>query len=268
MTSTPPIVEPTAESITGPPPELQLLFQDSHLLAVAKPSGLAVHRGWCRDPITALPLARRLAGQRVHPVHRLDRPTSGVLLFALDPETTRRVQRAFQEGHVSKRYVALVRGVPPEAGVIDHPVPRTPRGERVDAVTEFRRLGVFERYSLVEARPRTGRLHQIRRHLKHLTHPLVGDVNYGKGDINRLFRQRFGLHRLALHAFELSLPHPYTERPLRLYAPLPEDLAGPLRGMGLAGCVPPARPTLETANAAGAELAVEVEEAPAQPPRD
>ncbi|MEM9293395.1 MAG: pseudouridine synthase [Acidobacteriota bacterium] len=214
-------------------PELLLLYRDKHLLAVSKPSGLAVHRGWSQDRITALPLARRMAGCRVHPIHRLDRPTSGVLLFALDQETTRRVQRSFEAAEVTKRYLALVRGIPPQQGVIDHPVPRTPRGERVPAITEFRRLGSFERFSLVEARPRTGRLHQIRRHLKHLTHPLVGDVRYGKGDINRHFRQRFGLHRLALHALELSLPHPYGGDFLSLRAPLPEDLEGPLRAMGL-----------------------------------
>ena len=82
------------------------------------------------------------------------------------------------------------------------------------AVTEFRRLAVFERYALVEARPRTGRRHQIRRHFKHLSHPLIGDVRYGKGEHNRLFRERFGLHRLALHALELAFDHPETGEPL------------------------------------------------------
>ncbi|MDP9120657.1 MAG: pseudouridine synthase, partial [Acidobacteriota bacterium] len=119
------------------------------------------------------------------------------------------------------------------AGVIDHPIPRRPDGPRVAAVTEFRRLATFERYSLVEALPRTGRLHQIRRHFKHLSHPLIGDVRYGKGEHNRLFRSRFGLHRLALHALELAFEHPVERVPLRLVAPLPEDLAGPLRAMGL-----------------------------------
>ena len=90
-------------------------------------------------------------------------------------------------------------------------------------------LGTFERYSLLEVIPRTGRLHQIRRHLKHISHPLIGDVRYGKGEHNRLFRERFGLHRLALHAVELELARPA----IRLVAPVPEDLAGPLRAMGL-----------------------------------
>ena len=103
----------------------------------------------------------------------------------------------------------------------------------MDAVTDFKRLFSIERYSLVEARPRTGRLHQIRRHLKHITHPLIGDVKYGKGDQNRMFRERFGLNRLALHALTIEFDHPNDDRRLSLSAPLPEDLAQPLRQMGI-----------------------------------
>jgi tRNA pseudouridine65 synthase len=210
-----------------------VLYRDPWLIAVGKPSGLAVHRGWAEDRVVALTLVRDLAGRHVHPVHRLDRATSGVLLLAFTPETTRRFQAELEAGRVEKRYLALVRGVPPEAGVIDHPVPRSPGGPRVPAVTEFRRLGVFERYALMEVVPRTGRLHQIRRHFKHISHPLIGDVRYGKGEHNRLFRERFGLHRLALHALELAFLHPEEARPMRIGAPVPEDLAGPLRAMGL-----------------------------------
>jgi tRNA pseudouridine65 synthase len=216
-----------------PLPDLPVLYQDGGLLAVAKPAGLAVHRGAARDRTVALQLVRDRAGRHVHAVHRLDRATSGVLLFALDPTTARRLQERFEAGVVAKRYLALVRGVPPETGVIDHPIPRDVDGPRVPAVTEFRRLATFERYALVEARPRTGRRHQIRRHFKHLSHPLIGDVRYGKGEHNRLFRDRFGLHRLALHALELAFDHPQTGEALRIVAPVPEDLAGPLRAMGM-----------------------------------
>ncbi len=213
---------------------LPLLYQDDFLAVVCKPSGLAVHRGWAQDPTYAMTEVRDLLGRRVYPVHRLDRATSGVLIFALDRETARLVQEQFQDGRVEKRYLALVRGIPPESGAIDHPVKRTLRGkERTPAVTEFRRLGTFERFSLMEARPRTGKLHQIRRHFKHLSHPLVGDVRYGKGPINRAFRERFGLHRLALHALEMRLQHPHDGRDLRWLAEVPEDLAGPLAAMGL-----------------------------------
>jgi tRNA pseudouridine65 synthase len=212
---------------------LSILHHDEVLLAVNKPSGMAVHRGWSREREPALQRARDLAGRRVHLVHRLDRGTSGALLFAFDPEITRRMQERFETGEVTKRYIALVRGMVPESGVIDHPVPRAPEGPRVPAVTEYRRLATFERYSLVEALPRTGRLHQIRRHFKHISHPVIGDVRYGKGEHNRLFRERFGLHRLALHALELAFDHPKTGERLRIVAPVPEDLAGPLRAMGM-----------------------------------
>lgn len=215
-------------------PDLPLLYQDDALVAVSKPSGLAVHRGLARDRVVAMGLVRDRLGRRVFPVHRLDRPTSGALLFALDPVTARSLAGAFEAGAVAKRYLALVRGIAPGEAVIDHPVQRRPDGPRVPAVTEIRRLAVWERYSLVEAVPRTGRLHQIRRHLKHLSLPLIGDVKYGKGEHNRLFRERFGLHRLALHALELRLAHPGTGEPLEIVAPVPDDLAGVLRALGMA----------------------------------
>jgi tRNA pseudouridine65 synthase len=213
--------------------DLPLLFRDDLLVVVGKPAGMAVHRGLSRDRIVVLQTLRDVLDRRVYPVHRLDRATSGALLLALDAGTARRLQEQFASGRVEKRYLALVRGIPPEEGVIDHPVPRGPGGERVPAVTGFRRLATFERYALVEARPRTGRYHQIRRHFKHLSHPLIGDVRYGKGEHNRLFRERFGLHRLALHALELAFEHPGTGEALRITAPVPEDLAGPLRAMGM-----------------------------------
>jgi len=189
-------------------------------------------------------LLRNALGRFVYPVHRLDRGTSGALLFTLSSEVARALQESFMAGRVEKRYLALVRGITPEEGIIDSPVPRSPKstraaqGERVPATTEFRRLGTFERYSLVEAIPKTGRPHQIRRHLKHITHPLVGDVRYGKGEHNRLFRERFGLHRLALHAWRLTLPHPVSGEPLVITAPLPEDLRGPFGEMGLVDALP------------------------------
>ena len=214
-------------------PEIPLLHRDDTLVVVNKPAGLAVHRGMSREKIVVLQLVRDLVGRHVYPVHRLDRATSGALLLALDPGTARRLQEQWESGGVEKRYLALVRGIPPEEGVIDSPVPRSPGGPRVPAVTEFRCLATFERYALIEARPLTGRLHQIRRHFKHISHPLIGDVRYGKGDHNRLFRDRFGLHRLALHALSLEFDHPATGDRLRVVAPVPEDLAGVLRAMGI-----------------------------------
>jgi tRNA pseudouridine65 synthase len=219
---------------------VQLLHRDARLVVADKPSGLAVHRGWATDDVTLVDLLREtLELSVVHPIHRLDRGTSGAIIVALDEETARLLGRALEEGHIGKRYLALVRGRPPDEGIIDHPIPRDEDSgaERVPAVTAFRRLGSARlegrTYSLVEAVPHTGRLHQIRRHLKHLSHPLVGDVNYGKGDINRLFRERLGLHRLALHARQVTLPAPWD---LTVTAPIPPDLAGPLGALGLLEC--------------------------------
>lgn len=178
-------------------------------------------------------LLRDQLGQWVYPVHRLDRATSGVLLFALSSEAAAAVSRLFAEGTVEKTYYALVRGVTEPGGRIDHPVPGDEDGARVPAVTNYLKLWDNGKYSLVEARPETGRYHQIRRHLKHLSHPLIGDVRYGKGEHNRYFREHYQLGRLALHARRLSLVHPDRGEKWELIAPLPEDLRGPLAALGV-----------------------------------
>lgn len=212
---------------------VEALYRDPHLVVIAKPSGLAVHRGWATDRVTALSLTRDLSGRHVYPVHRLDRGTSGVLVFAFDSATARRLQEALSAPSAEKRYLALTRGITPEAGRIDHPIPRSPKGPRVDAITSFRRLGVaLDRYSLVEARPETGRLHQIRRHLKHLNHPLIGDTRYGDGRENRKLRAGYDLTRLALHACAVRFVHPESGAPLEVLAPLPADLRAPFERMG------------------------------------
>lgn len=216
---------------------LEILHHDDAVIAVHKPSGWLVHRGWARDGEILVDHVRALAGQRtVHPVHRLDRGTSGVVLFALDPASARTLAAAFERGEVHKRYLALVRGTPPDEGLIDHPIRRGRSPERVDAITSYRHLQTVDAQprtlSLVEARPHTGRLHQIRRHLKHLGHPVIGDANYGRTELNRAIAERYGLRRLALHAWSLELPHPATGEPLRLETPPPLDLTGPLVRMG------------------------------------
>jgi tRNA pseudouridine65 synthase len=222
----------------GGAPPLSILYRDARLVVVDKPSGVVVHRGWADDGGGVLAALRAQLGHPLWPVHRLDRGTSGALAFALDREAAATLGRAFADGQVDKRYLALVRGHPPEQLVIDHPIPGQPDGPRVPAVTEIRRLGTWERYALIEARPRTGRLHQIRRHLKHIACPLIGDVNYGKGDHNRLFRERFGLNRLALHAFFLQLPHPDDARPVATFVPPSGALAACLEAIGLHAAVP------------------------------
>ncbi len=214
-------------------PSVEILYRDEHLVVLDKPSGLAVHRGWATDKVTAMTVARAKTRRHVHPVHRLDRGTSGVLVFALDAETASLLSAQLREHAVEKRYLALVRGVTPEQGRIDHPVPRSPKGPRVDAVTAYARLGVaLDRYSLVELIPETGRLHQIRRHMKHINHPLIGDTRYGDGRENRKLRAEHGLVRLALHASSLTFAHPHTGAAISIVAPLPDDLRAPLERMG------------------------------------
>ena len=180
-----------------------ILHRDARCVVVDKPSGVATHRGWDDSDDALLQRVRDAVGCYVYPVHRLDRGASGIVLFALDKEAARAFSEAWPDA--DKRYLAITRGHPPDHVVIDHPIPRAPGEERVPAVTEIWRKATFGRYALVEARPRTGRTHQIRRHLKHLACPLIGDVRYGKGEHNRLWRDRFGLHRLALHCTSLRV---------------------------------------------------------------
>ena len=212
---------------------IAILYADDHIAIVDKPSGLLVHRGgFASEEVVAMTLARDALGRYVYPVHRLDRGTSGVLAFALDAATARTLHEGFEAGLVNKRYLALVRGVPPASFEIDSPVRRGEDGPRVPAFTAFRTLASIDRYALVEARPKTGRLHQIRRHLKHASHPILGDVNYGKGEHNRLFRERHGLARLALHAASLTFTHPVSGATVSTSAPLPRDLGEPLVSAG------------------------------------
>ncbi len=205
---------------------LDILFADDHLVVVNKPSGLLVHRGWAAESDVAMFRVRNLVGAHVYPVHRLDRGASGALVFARTKEATAALARAFEMQQIDKRYLALVRGTPADAGTVDYPIPRGESGPRVPAVTRFVRVARSEidRCSLVLAIPETGRTHQIRRHLRHLGHPLIGDVNYGSGEINRHYRARYDLHRLALHAAAIAFTHPATGARVALTAPLPEDL--------------------------------------------
>ena len=204
---------------------LRVLHRDNDLVAIDKPAGLLVHRSAldAHENITAVDLLQQQLGERVAPVHRLDKGTSGVLLFARHADAASKWGLAFEQGRVRKRYLALVRGWPPTDGVITQALARDPElpstGQpRLEATTRFQRLACFEwpfavdarhatsRYALVAAEPLTGRRHQIRRHFKHIAHPLVGDATHGKGPHNRAVAQWLGTTRLWLHAHTLHLP--------------------------------------------------------------
>jgi tRNA pseudouridine65 synthase len=227
---------------------VRILHRDEAIVVVDKPSGMLVHPSdWAPDPTTLLQLARDASGgAHLYPVHRLDRGASGVLVFARSPAVAAFLHTQFEDGRADKRYLVAVRGMPPESGLIDHPIPRREDGPRVPARTEYQRLQVVTvplfpgeaeretRYALVQARPLSGRLHQIRRHLKHVGHPVLGDVNHGRREHNQLCRLRFGLDRLALHAARLTIVHPLSEQPVTYGAPVPEELSRALVKMGFA----------------------------------
>lgn len=231
-----PAVPELATFSTEPIRPLRVLFRDEHLVVADKPAGLAVHRGWARERDVAMTRVRDAIGAHVFPVHRLDRGTSGVLVFALSADVAGGFAQLFHTEAVEKTYLALVRSLPPERGLIDHPLPpgEDRHEARVPAQTAFVRLETFQRYSLVEARPLTGRLHQIRRHLKHIGCPIIGDVRYGKGIHNRFFREQFALHRMFLHALRIRFPHPVTGARVEVQAPLPAELAHALEQLRLA----------------------------------
>lgn len=232
---------------------LTVLYRDEQLVAIDKPPGWLVHRSnldrhETRILVQAL---RDQLGRHVHPVHRLDKGTSGVLLFTFDPAAAAALGRQFEDDAVAKSYLAVVRGWPPAAGLIDHPLRRVaddyedaPTAAAPQAAqTAYRRLATVElphavdkyptaRYALLRLEPRTGRRHQLRRHMKHIAHPIIGDATHGKGRHNRFFQRRFGCDRLLLACAELRFRHPADGRPLRIGAPVGDQFAAVLRALG------------------------------------
>ncbi len=224
---------------------MRILYQDDYLVAVDKPPGLLVHRTGldAGETLFALQLLRDQLGRPVWPAHRLDKGTSGVLLFALDAGTARLLGPAFEApDQVRKTYQAVVRGWPPESGLIDYPLKRmeddarAARMEVQDARTCYRTLARYDlplpqgdfpttRCALVELQPLSGRRHQLRRHLKHIAHPIIGDATHGKGPLNRALAALLGAQRLWLHALRLELAHPVHGTALSLEAPPGPDWA-------------------------------------------
>lgn len=215
---------------------LTILYRDAHYVAIDKPPGLLVHRSpISRDRVFALQTLRDQLGCRVYPIHRLDRATSGVLLFALDAESAQRMVAQFEQRQVGKEYLALARGWVDSEGMIDHPVAdQDGSGIAQAAQTRYRRLGQVElpyavdrypssRYSLLMATPLTGRRQQIRKHFKHISHHLIGDTTHGNGRHNRFFREHFGIARLLLMARRLAFTHPYADRRIVIEAEIDAD---------------------------------------------
>jgi tRNA pseudouridine65 synthase len=211
---------------------MRILFQDGDLVAVDKPAGVLTHRTRiAQGEAIALQWTRDQLGRRVYPIHRLDRGASGVLLFALHSAAAREICSLFEARRVRKRYLAVVRGWPDQQGAIDYPLQGDGGQPARPALTRYRTLARVElplpvgpyptsRYALLEVEPETGRFHQIRRHLHHICHPLIGDTTHGEGRHNRLFRGRLGVRRMLLHARSVSFTHPRSGAELCIQAPL------------------------------------------------
>lgn len=222
------------EDLEEQAPEIEILYEDAHLVAIHKPAGLLVHRSYLarRERFFAMQLTRDLVGCHVFPVHRLDRPTSGVLLFAKSSEVANALCEQFASHTIEKQYLALVRGNMHESGILDYALKveldelgdknADPNKAAQEAVTAYEPLLNTEipypsgryptsRFALVRLSPKTGRKHQLRRHMAHLRHPIVGDTTHGDGKQNAFFREHFGINRLWLIAKKLSFTHPVTQ---------------------------------------------------------
>jgi len=220
---------------------LDVVYQDEYLIAVNKPAGMLVHRSWLDKHETefVMQTLRDQIGQHVFPLHRLDRPTSGVLFFALSSEVASDVMPMFANHEMQKTYHAIVRGWIEQGDTLDYPLKEEldkiadkfacQEQEAKEAITEYKPLAKVEiphstgryptsRYSLIELKPKTGRKHQLRRHMAHLRHPIVGDTTHGDGKHNRLFREYYDARRLLLHATELSFVHPYSKEQIVIKA--------------------------------------------------
>jgi len=229
---------------------LEILYMDNHFVAVNKPAGLMVHRARSAPQETnfALQMVRDVLGCRVYPVHRLDKHTSGVLVFGLHPESAGRLGRAFSGRSVTKTYLAVVRGHTPEAGAIDKPLVKY-REQKIrtrieqSALTRYSRLGTIEipypvsryataRYSLLKIRPETGRYQQIRRHLQHVSHPVIGDRTHGDNRHNCLFETVFDCRRMLLAAVRINFRHPFSGENIAIQGRLDDAFSTVIQAFG------------------------------------
>lgn len=214
------------------PLPLSILYQSADLVAINKPHGLLVHRSPMASDASefAVQLLRDQLGQRVYPVHRLDRKTGGVLLFALTEAMNSLMQQQFMGSDIEKTYLAIVRGYTPDELVIDYALRNDETGVLQDAVTNLKTLQRTEiplpfgkhptsRYSLVELTPTTGRMHQLRKHMAHILHPIIGDRPHGCNKQNKLFKENFAMNTMLLHAQQLEFTHPITSERISIFSP-------------------------------------------------
>lgn len=216
---------------------LEIVYQDDHLIAINKPHGLLVHRSAIANDAKefALQLLRDQVNRHVSPVHRLDRKTGGLLLFAFEKDVETAMQQQFMNGQVQKKYLAVLRGHAPDQLDIDYPLAKE-NGTIQEAFTSFVTLKRAEidvafgkhltsRYSLVEASPTTGRMHQLRKHFAHIFYPIIGDRKHGCNKQNKFFKEQWEMTTMLLHASELTFLHPVTGQPVHLKATVQTEFA-------------------------------------------
>jgi tRNA pseudouridine65 synthase len=232
-----------------------ILYRDAEILILNKPAGVPVHgsRILADQPETLLMMARELVGKVVFVVHRLDRPVSGAMIMTTDRPAQTGLGREFELRRAYKCYLAVVRGWTESSAVISHAL-QPPRDDRKpgssarDAVTRYERIAQVEipipvppysssRYSLLALYPETGRRHQLRRHMKHISHPIIGDTSYGRGEHNQMFRQNFGSGRLLLHSWSLTVQHPVSKERLHVQAPLDAAFSAIIEAFGWTGAL-------------------------------
>jgi len=224
---------------------LEIIYQDEYLVAINKPHGLLVHQtSIARDATEfALQMLRDQIGKHVSPVHRLDRKTSGILLFAFDKTSETLMQQQFMNAETEKKYLAILRGFAPDFMEIDYPLAKE-NGTMQEAFTCFKTLQKAEvdvafgkhqtsRYSLIEATPKTGRMHQLRKHFSHILHPIIGDRTHGCNKQNKFFLEQWNMTTMLLHASELSFTHPITSEKIHLKANLHDEFKRVMKIMNM-----------------------------------
>jgi tRNA pseudouridine65 synthase len=235
---------------------LPILYIDEHLVIINKPPGILIHPTNIdsKESVSVMKALRNQLDRWVWPVHRLDKPTSGILMFALDKESAKSLSDLFFNRRVKKKYKSVVRGITSIEETINYPlkdIPDKKSGKKSggqdtlrEAVTSYNllfsaelpfKVGPYEtsRYSYLEIIPQTGRQRQIRRHLKHIFHPIIGDTTHGDGKHNRFFRDHFNCYRLLLHASEMQFNHPVTQKNLHIKAPLDQQFSDVIKQLQL-----------------------------------
>ncbi len=226
--------------------ELEIIYKDEYLVAINKPHGLLVHRSeyaGVADFYAVQELKKQL-GKKVHPCHRIDRKTGGILLFALTKELNSIMQQQFAGNLVKKKYLAIVRGYTDDSGIIDYSLTNE-KGKIQESLTNYNTLGRVEldipfgkfktsRYSLVEVYPQSGRMHQIRKHLAHIFHPIIGDRPHGCNKQNKFFKEQWNMDTMMLHASEISFKHPINHEDITIKADIQSEFRRMMELMGFA----------------------------------